>query len=111
MVLDVHHHNCNNDGELIEDYLEEIFKTWDKEAFVPKIHFSSPREFVNDRKHADFIDAHDFNDFLMKAKSINIDFDCMLECKEKDLALIKLVSELKEINKNIKFIDASTLEF
>lgn len=110
MVLDVHHHNCNNYDDLVEDYLDEVFKTWDNEIFPPKIHFSSPREFINDRKHADYIDANDFNDFLLKAKKIDRDFDCMLECKEKDLALIKLVSELKEINKNISFIDESTLK-
>ena len=28
MVLDVHHHNCYNQGERLEDYLPAIFATW-----------------------------------------------------------------------------------
>ena len=44
MVLDVHHHNCNNKGEKIEDLLEEIMATWDNEHLPPKFHFSSPKE-------------------------------------------------------------------
>ena len=109
MVLDVHHHNCNNDGDLLENYLEKIFNTWNNEYLHPKIHFSSPREFINDRKHADFIDVHDFYKFLKIAKVIDRDFDCMLECKEKDLALFKLVDDLKEYYPEVNWIDNSTL--
>ena len=39
-VLDYHHHLCNNDGQNIDDYLKDIFDTWN---FTPKIHFSSPK--------------------------------------------------------------------
>ncbi|MGL4108263.1 UV DNA damage repair endonuclease UvsE [Clostridium sp. LP20] len=109
MVLDVHHHNCNNDSEKIEDFLEEVFNTWNKEELPPKIHFSSPREGEKDRKHADFINVNEFMDFLEKAKEVNIDFDVMLESKEKDLSLFKLVSDIREYNKELKWIDETTL--
>ena len=110
MVLDVHHHNCNKEEDILGNYLGEIFYTWNKERLVPKIHFSSPREFENDRKHSDYISASDFNEFLYIAKKFDRDFDVMLECKEKDMALIQLVEDLKEINKEIIWIDESTLK-
>ncbi|MGL6107135.1 UV DNA damage repair endonuclease UvsE [Romboutsia sp.] len=111
MVLDVHHHDCNNTGEDIGDLLEKVFLTWKDEKLVPKIHFSSPREFENDRKHSDYIDPNRFLKFINLAKeSINTDFDVMIEAKQKDLALKKLMKDLKSINSDIKYIDQSTIE-
>lgn len=108
MVLDVHHHNCNNNGEKIEDLLEDILNTWNNEKLQPKLHFSSPREKENDRKHSDFINAKEFLEFINKAKVINRDLDIMLECKEKDMALIQLVKDIKDISLDCKWIDESS---
>lgn len=110
MVLDVHHHNCNNNGENIEDLLEEIFNTWNEEVLPPKIHFSTPREHAMDKKHADNINAKDFVEFLEKAKKIDKDFDVMLECKQKDEALYLLSKDIKEIRPQYKWIDESSFE-
>ena len=89
MVLDIHHHNCNNNGENIYELIPQIFLTWKNEKLPPKLHFSSPREGEKDRKHSDFINAKDFVIFLENIKHFNTDIDIMLECKEKDLALFK----------------------
>ena len=111
MVLDVHHHNCNSCEEDIKSLLPKVFSTWEEEKLPPKIHFSSPREFENDRKHADFIDAKKFLEFIYNAKeSVNKNFDVMLEAKKKDITLNTLVKDLKHITKDIKFIDNSTFE-
>lgn len=111
MVLDVHHHICKNDGEELDNLLPEIFKTWENETFPPKIHFSSPKEFNNDRKHADYINSEDLIEFLERAKSINnINFDIMIEAKKKDLALEKLMLDLKKLRPEWKYIDNSTIE-
>ncbi|WP_026886116.1 UV DNA damage repair endonuclease UvsE [Clostridium beijerinckii] len=110
MVLDVHHHNCNNNGENIEDLLEDIFNTWDNEFFPPKIHFSTPKDHDKDRKHADYINAEDLVAFLEKAKVLDRDFDIMLECKQKDEALYKLVKDIKVIRPQYKWVDNSTFE-
>lgn len=110
MVLDVHHHNCNNNSERIEDLLEEIFNTWNEEMLPPKIHFSTPREHELDKKHADYISAKDFVTFLEKAKEIDKDFDVMLECKQKDEALYLLSKQIKEIRLQYKWIDESSFE-
>lgn len=111
MVLDVHHHNCNNNNEDLEDILGDILNTWNYEDLPPKLHFSSPKEHEKDRRHADFIDANEFVNFLEFAKNLNRDFDIMLECKEKDVALFKLVEEIKEIRPDYKWLDETTLIF
>lgn len=110
MVLDVHHHNCNNDFDNLEEILKEIFDTWNNQLLPPKIHFSSPREFENDKKHSDYIDTDDFIKFLSLARKLNIDFDVMIEAKSKDLALFDLINNLKEKSKKIEFIDNSTIK-
>lgn len=111
MVLDIHHHNCNNEeGKEIGDIdiVGGAFNTWNNTNLPPKIHFSSPRDFVNDRKHSDYIVAPDFVDFIEKVKKYDRDFDVMLECKEKDLALYQLADDIKSIKPEYKWIDTST---
>lgn len=105
MVLDYHHHICNHEEE-IDKYMNDIFNTWKNE--IPKIHFSSPKNKKEFRSHHDYININDFINFLDKIKQINKDFDVMLEAKEKDLALFKLVRLLKY--KDYKFIDDTTLK-
>lgn len=111
MVLDVHHYNCNNSGGSLNEILKDIFNTWKDEKLPPKVHFSSPKEFENDRKHSDYIDANAFIEFLDLVKEVvDEDFDVMIEAKQKDLTLIKLMNDLKEKRDDIKFIDKSTIE-
>jgi len=90
MVLDVHHHNCYNQGEDLGDYLEDIFATWSDRT--PKIHFSSPRSKKHPKRHADYINPDAFQKFLDLAS--NYEFDVMIEAKMKDKALFKLREEL-----------------
>ena len=108
MVLDIHHHNCNNSNDDIYKLIPKIFKTWENEKLPPKLHFSSPKTGEKDRKHADFINPNDFINFLENIKTFNTDIDIMLECKEKDLALFKLVSDIRNIKPDYKWIDEST---
>lgn len=113
MVLDIHHHNCNNEGDEITEILEDILDTWNNEDLPPKMHFSSPKDITLadkvDKKHSDFINALDFINFIEKLRPYKRDVDIMLECKEKDVALFKLVSDLKEINSSLKWEDETTL--
>ncbi|PYG88165.1 UV-damage endonuclease [Ruminiclostridium sufflavum DSM 19573] len=109
MVLDVHHHNCVNNGEPIEELLPGIFKTWEQEEYPPKLHFSSPRSCKEFRSHADYIDVNDFMSFLKTAKIFNRDLDFMLECKMKDRALLELSDKLKNV-KELCSINKSTFK-
>lgn len=104
MVLDYHHHKCNNENIEIKEYIEEIFNTW---KTTPKVHISSPKSKKNYRAHNDYINIADFIEFQTLIKNINRNIDIMIEAKEKDNALFKLVRELKY--KGYKFIDETTL--
>ncbi len=110
IVFDVHHHMCNNSGETVESLISDIFATWNNQPLPAKFHFSTPRETDKDRKHADFINSHDFVNFVELCKPLNKDFDIMLEAKKKDQALFQLVKDIKAIRPNWKWIDNTTLE-
>ena len=43
MVLDIHHHNCNNNGENIYELIPKIFLTWKNEKLPPKLHYAIAR--------------------------------------------------------------------
>jgi UV DNA damage endonuclease len=110
VIWDILHHRCN-DPEGIPDAeaLGMATTTWAGRG-VPKIHYSSPRLDVSERKrrvgrrverhtvlpplraHADLIDPIGFDLFL--ATSAREDFDIMLEAKAKDLALVRLRDQL-----------------
>ena len=102
-ALDYHHHICNPCNN-IDNILEDIFNTW--KNINPKMHFSSPKNKTKKdfRSHNDYIFSDDFIIFLEKVKQYNVDLDIMLEAKEKDNALFKLVREIK-YKTNYKFID------
>lgn len=105
VVLDYHHFLCNNTGTDIDNYLDEIFKTWGKET--PKIHFSSPKSIKNIRAHHDYIDCEAFLTFLDKIKKYEKNVDIMLEAKAKDEAMFKLIRQIK-YQRNYSFIDETS---
>ena len=108
MVFFFFYHNCNNSGVDLEYMLENIFNTWNKEVLPPKVHFSSPKDFEKDRRHADYINPKEFIEFIEKAKKIDRSFDVMLECKQKDEALYKLVEDIKKLKPEYRWVDASS---
>ncbi|MDQ4040596.1 MAG: UV DNA damage repair endonuclease UvsE [Actinomycetota bacterium] len=111
VVWDVLHHRCH-DPEGLDDReaLAAALATWPNGS-VPKIHYSSPRLDVEERKvregrrvrrrivlpqlraHADLVDPIGFEHFLRDARA-GRDFDVMLEAKAKDLALLRLREQL-----------------
>lgn len=92
MVLDVHHHNCYNQGEDLVEYLPRIFATWRDLQRPPKIHFSSPKSPKDQLSHADYINADAFLAFLEIA--IHYTFDVMIEAKKQDSAVLKLWEDI-----------------
>jgi UV DNA damage endonuclease len=113
LVFDNLHHWCN-DREGIDTMaaLAACLRTWPT-GVRPKIHFSSPRTEMRllDRRnratgkiehvqappiwsgHADYINPFEFITFMRGAAGLP-DFDVMLECKRKDLALLQLRADL-----------------
>ena len=90
-VLDIHHMYCNNDGTELD--LEAIFATW-KDGRVPKIHLSSPKSIEAFRSHSDMIDYEYCRDLFEKYNGL--EFDVMLEAKDKDLAVDKFIEDYRK---------------
>lgn len=110
MVLDLHHHLVNNDGEEAVDLWPRIARTWDEagtaatEEFIglpalpPKIHVSSPKSEKEPRAHADYVDPGPLLDFLRGVAGLGTTpcLDVMIEAKMKDGALFQLMEELPQ---------------
>ena len=111
VVWDFLHHHCNDrEGISDREALELALATW-PEGILPKIHFSSPRLDVTERRrrvgrrverklilpdlrlHADMVDPVAFGQFLQHTAS-GLRFDVMLEAKAKDLAVLRLREQL-----------------
>ncbi|MCC5909902.1 MAG: UV DNA damage repair endonuclease UvsE [Clostridiaceae bacterium] len=108
MVLDIHHHWCNNNQENIKDLISDIFNTWNNEKHPPKIHVSSPKNDKNIRAHADYVDFNFLMDFIKASKKFDHDFDIMIEAKKKDLALFELMKNFK-ITPDVKVINDASI--
>jgi UV DNA damage endonuclease len=99
----------------LEQALTLALSTWPTDQ-TPKIHFSSPRTALiaaakrsrsGDQQpafrlprlsqHADLLDPFAFVDLLDLAPCYNRDFDVMLECKAKDVALLRLREQLARL--------------
>jgi UV DNA damage endonuclease len=113
VVWDILHHRCHDPDRIpAGEALALALGTWPTDS-VPKIHYSSPRTAVEERRkrvgrrverqvvlpplraHADLIDPIGFEAFLREAVAER-DFDVMLEAKAKDLALLRLREQLLE---------------
>ncbi|HZG82506.1 MAG TPA: UV DNA damage repair endonuclease UvsE [Brevibacillus sp.] len=92
MVLDIHHHMCLSNGEDWVEYLPRIIATWGNRT--PKIHISSPKSEDDFRAHADNIDPDQFLSYMTALA--DYDLDVMLECKNKDDALLTLRRNLEK---------------
>jgi len=93
VVLDVLHHRvyagpCAD--EALPDLMRRAARTWQPEHDgVPKIHYSSQAAGLRTGAHAEYVDAAEFAEFLALAPA-DLEFDCMLEAKAKDLALFRV---------------------
>jgi UV DNA damage endonuclease len=96
MVLDIHHHRCNPGEDLdITSLVPRILATWDKSPLPPKMHVSSPRSEKDRRAHADYIRPEDLFPFLKEMAGMTELLDIMIEAKQKDDAVIKLMDWVK----------------
>jgi UV DNA damage endonuclease len=113
VVWDALHHRCHDPDRIpVEEALALALATWPP-GVVPKIHYSSPRTAVEERRvkqgrrverrlvlpplraHADLIDPIGFEQFL-RGPAAGLSFDVMIEAKAKDLALLRLREQLLE---------------
>lgn len=95
VVFDWLHHQANpgstgNAAELIR----RCFDSWRAPDGLPKVHLSSQKPRGRPGQHADWVEPQDFLNLLEYAPERP--FDCMLEAKGKELALLKLRRQLRE---------------
>jgi UV DNA damage endonuclease len=88
VVFDWLHHQANPCRMPLGEVLPAIFETWRPRDGRPKVHLSSQAAGGPPGAHAEFIDPADALAFF--AALPDAPFDCMLEAKQKDLALLRL---------------------
>lgn len=110
MVLDYHHFMANKGEVDLSFYLERIFDTWSHTNLIPKVHISSPKSEQAYRSHSDYVSVDFVLPFFKIAKDLNRDFDIMIEAKQKNLAMHRLIEELASI-RGVKRITSSTIEW
>jgi UV DNA damage endonuclease len=120
MVLDIHHHQVNNDGEQAVQLWPRIQKTWlnpvnsdqtvgSKPTLPPKIHASSPKSEKEPRSHADYIEAEPLLAFLRGIAAGTPNLDIMIEAKMKDQALLRLMEDCKR-HKEVTLLSQASFE-
>ena len=93
VVFDWLHHQANPCRRAISEVVSDVFHTWSDVDGRPKVHLSSQAGAGAVGAHAQFVDVRDVIAFLEIAPRTR--FDCMLEAKEKDRALLRLRDELR----------------
>ncbi|NOV02834.1 UV DNA damage repair endonuclease UvsE [Paenibacillus planticolens] len=125
MVLDVHHHAVNNEGEDAAALWPRIQQTWlnpasqqqqqpqqesqqPDEALPPKIHVSSPKSETDPRSHADYVEAGPLLAFLRAIAPVTPRLDIMIEAKMKDEALFRLMEDFK-LQEGVTVLDQASV--
>ncbi|MDW7650867.1 MAG: UV DNA damage repair endonuclease UvsE [Bacillota bacterium] len=95
MVLDIHHFQCNHEeGSALEQLYPRFAATWQGTELPPKAHVSSPKDNINYRSHHDYVDADRVYAFLRMARQYTHTLDVMVEAKQKDEAMFRLVRDI-----------------
>jgi len=87
IVFDYHHHKCQKDPMSEEYAVKFAFSTWPKDI-KPVVHYSESKA-LHENNSKIKVQAHsDLIDHL--PERYGLDLDVMLECKSKELALLKI---------------------
>ncbi|WP_067724982.1 UV DNA damage repair endonuclease UvsE [Oceanobacillus damuensis] len=107
MVFDYHHHLANHaDADWLKQW-ERVIDTWQFSNLPIKMHISSPKSEQQFRAHADYVDIDMFMAFLNNIKGSVDQIDCMIEAKQKDEALFRLMKDLKN-RPEIEIVDGGS---
>ena len=87
ILFDVFHHSVNCSGEPVSEAVRLAAETWKKRDGILMADYSSRRPGGSRGNHAESIDIRDFKKFL--AASRPVDFDLMLEIKDKEQSALK----------------------
>lgn len=94
-VFDLHHHKANHSGEWEEDWQRTV-QTWSDSLLPLKVHLSSPKNPQSFKAHADYVMVEELVELLQGNQGLACRIDCMLEAKQKDQAVFKMIQDLKK---------------
>lgn len=84
LIFDNLHHSLNPGTLSREEGLETALNTWNDD--IPKMHYSEQAPDKRPGSHSEYLDPEKVRYYLTMDRS----FDIMLECKAKDLALLRV---------------------
>ncbi len=93
LVIDNLHHQLNGNTPLDSLPWSRILASWQGQR--PKLHYSEQDPAKRSGAHSEYINASHFQAFRRQVPLD--DYDVMLECKAKDLALLRLRADLAEL--------------
>ncbi|MFX1521020.1 MAG: UV DNA damage repair endonuclease UvsE [Promethearchaeota archaeon] len=97
VVFDTFHHECNNNGESIKEAIIQTQTTWQEKDGLLIVHYSIQREDKRKGTHAITIDLSAFKKFIIETQGL--DFDIMLEIKDKENSALKAFKLLREMGR------------
>ncbi len=90
VLFDVFHHSVNSSGETVEEAVRAAAATWKKRDGILMVDYSSQKKGASRGSHTESIDLRDFKKFLASTRPV--DFDVMLEIKDKEKSARKAVA-------------------
>jgi UV DNA damage endonuclease len=92
VLFDAFHHRLNNRGEGEAEALARAAATWKRRHGPPMVDYSSQKQGARPGSHAESIDLRHFARFI--AGCAGIDFDIMLEIKDKERSALRAREQL-----------------
>jgi len=91
IVFDILHHQiCPSYPDLsLSEILRMVHQTWKQGDGVPKLHYSEQARMKRIGVHARTIHAEPFSAFIHQLQETKLDFDIMLEVRDKNLSVLK----------------------
>lgn len=96
VVFDTLHHSVNNRGEKMRKALTLVGATWEDKDGLPMVDYSSQKKGGKPGAHAYSLDPDDFRLFLDASRGL--DFDVMLEVKNKERSALEALSTARELH-------------
>jgi UV DNA damage endonuclease len=93
ILFDVFHHYCLNNGEKWQTAMRQASKTWKKQDGALMMDYSNQAPGQKIGNHSQHIDIANFRKFIENAPKI--DFDVMLEIKDKEKSALEAIKFIK----------------
>ncbi len=96
IIFDAFHHQCLNNGETLRRGLELAASTWQESDGISMVDYSSQQRGRRCGAHAETLNTAIFKKFLRETRGL--DFDLMLEIKDKETSALRALKILRENN-------------